>query len=230
MNGISAAKSFRGAIVDSSLGMLHNRNIETVRDGTGKAGAMREQKQVLKLSVKLLALGFLFSCGSPANPPAPKWTAENLNASSGAAAKPAAPKPPAPPKPDPGTTSSLDALRKGEAAMAGPLKDVNFAFDSVALSNAARATLKANADWLKSNAAARIQVEGHCDERGTAEYNMALGAKRAQAALDYLATLGIAASRMSTISYGEEIPVCKDKTEDCWAKNRRARFVIAASK
>ncbi len=121
-------------------------------------------------------------------------------------------------------------MRKGEAATAGPLKDVNFAFDSVALSEAARATLKVNADWLKSNAAARIQIEGHCDERGTAEYNMALGAKRAQAAMDYLATLGIAASRMSTISYGEEIPLCKDKTEDCWAKNRRARFVIAASK
>jgi peptidoglycan-associated lipoprotein len=220
---------FRGEIVDSSHGMLHNRNIKTVRDGTGKVGAMREQKRVFQAAVKLLALGFLFSCGNPANPPAPTWTAENLNASSGAA-KPEAPKPPAPPKPDPGTTSSLDALRKGEAATAGPMKDVNFDFDSVALSESARSTLKANADWLKSNAAARIQIEGHCDERGTAEYNMALGAKRAQAAMDYLATLGVAASRMSTISYGEEIPVCKEKTEDCWAKNRRARFVITASK
>jgi peptidoglycan-associated lipoprotein len=191
---------------------------------------MREQKRIIQGAVKLLALGFLVSCGSPANPPPPTWTAENLNASSGAAAKAEAPKPPAPPKPDPGTTSSLDALRKGEAATAGPMKDVNFDFDSVALSEIARAILKANADWLKSNATARIQIEGHCDERGTAEYNMALGAKRAQAAMDYLATLGIAASRMSTISYGEEIPLCKDKTEDCWAKNRRARFVITASK
>jgi len=191
---------------------------------------MREQKQFFHTVVRLLALGFLFSCGSPANPPTPTWTAENPNASSGAAAKPEAPKPPAPPKPDPGTTSSLDALRKGEAATAGPMKDVNFDFDSVVLSEVARSTLKANADWLKSNTAARIQIEGHCDERGTAEYNMALGAKRAQAAMDYLATLGVAASRMSTISYGEEIPVCKEKTEDCWAKNRRARFVITASK
>ncbi|HWH78394.1 MAG TPA: OmpA family protein, partial [Candidatus Binatus sp.] len=73
-------------------------------------------------------------------------------------------------------------------------------------------------------------IEGHCDERGTAEYNMALGAKRAQAAKDYLATLGIVANRISTISYGEEIPVCKEKTEECWAKNRRDRFVISASK
>ena len=191
---------------------------------------MREQKRIFQGAVKLLALGFLVSCGSPANQPPMTWTAENPTASTGLAAKPEAPKPPAPPKPDPGTTSSLDALRKGEAATAGAMKDVNFDFDSVALSEGARATLKANADWLKANAAARIQIEGHCDERGTAEYNMALGAKRAQAAMDYLATLGVAASRMSTISYGEEIPVCKDKAEDCWAKNRRARFVITASK
>jgi peptidoglycan-associated lipoprotein len=110
------------------------------------------------------------------------------------------------------------------------LKDIGFNFDSAALSESARATLKANADWLKANAASRIQIEGHCDERGTAEYNMALGAKRAQAAMDYLATLGIAGNRMSTTSYGEEIPVCKESNEECWVKNRRARFVLAAAK
>jgi peptidoglycan-associated lipoprotein len=107
---------------------------------------------------------------------------------------------------------------------------VNFDFDSVALSETARATLRANADWLKTNATARVQIEGHCDERGTAEYNMALGAKRAQTAMDYLATLGIAANRLSTISYGEEVPLCKEQTEECWARNRRARFVISDSK
>ena len=110
------------------------------------------------------------------------------------------------------------------------MKDIGFNFDSAALSDDARATLRGNADWLKANATARIQIEGHCDERGAADYNMALGAKRAQAAMDYLATLGVAANRMSTISYGEEIPVCKDKTEECWTKNRRDRFVVAASK
>jgi peptidoglycan-associated lipoprotein len=124
----------------------------------------------------------------------------------------------------------LEALKQGQSATGGPLKDIGFNFDSAALSDDARATLRANADWLKANATARIQVEGHCDERGEANYNMALGAKRAQAALDYLATLGVTANRMSTISYGEEIPVCKEKTEECWSKNRRARFVIAASK
>ena len=178
--------------------------------------------------VRLLVLSFLFACGNPANPPPQKWTSENPNAP--APAKVEAPKPPPAPKPAPPETSSLEALKQGQTAAGGPLKDIGFNFDSAALSDDARATLRANADWLKANATARIQIEGHCDDRGTAEYNMALGAKRAQAAMDYLATLGITANRMSTISYGEEIPVCKEHTEDCWAKNRRDRFVIAASK
>jgi len=185
---------------------------------------MREQNRLLRYGVNLLAAMFLISCGGTANPPPPKWTAENPSASTGAP-----PKPPAPAKPDPGSSSSLDALQKGEAATGGPMKDIGFNFDSAALSEDARATLRANADWLKGNGSARIQIEGHCDERGTAEYNMALGSKRAQAAMDYLASLGIAANRMSTISYGEEIPVCKEKTEDCWAKNRRGRFVVTAA-
>jgi peptidoglycan-associated lipoprotein len=71
-----------------------------------------------------------------------------------------------------------------------------------------------------------VDIEGHCDERGTNDYNMALGAKRAQAAMDYLTTLGVASGRLSTTSYGEEVPVCEEHTEECWAKNRRDRFVI----
>jgi peptidoglycan-associated lipoprotein len=183
---------------------------------------MREQKRILRNGLKLLAITFLVSCGNPVNPPPPKWTAENLPAEK---PKPEASKPEASaPK------TSLDELRSGKPAAAGPLNDIGFNFDSAALSESARATLKSNADWLKANASARIQIEGHCDERGAADYNMALGAKRAQAALDYLASLGIAANRMSTISYGEEIPVCKEKTEACWARNRRARFVVGAAK
>ena len=190
---------------------------------------MRERKP-LRFALSLSGVIFLVSCGSPANPPPPKWTTENPSASTGAAGKVAASKPPAPAKADPGSQSSLEALRKGEATTTGPLKDIGFNFDSAALSESARATLKANADWLKANPAARVQIEGHCDERGTAEYNMALGAKRAQSAMDYLVTLGVAANRMSTTSYGEEIPVCKESTEECWSRNRRARFVVAAAK
>lgn len=125
--------------------------------------------------------------------------------------------------------SSLEALRRGQPSAtpaSSPLKDIFYEFDRYDLRADARATLKANADWLKANPSARVEIEGHCDERGTNEYNLALGAKRAQAAKDYLVTLGIAAGRLSTISYGEEVPVCKEQTEECWQKNRRARFVI----
>ncbi|MGH7793651.1 MAG: peptidoglycan-associated lipoprotein Pal [Candidatus Binatia bacterium] len=189
---------------------------------------MGAQKPRISYGLSLLAVAFLFSCGNPANPPPPKWTAENPSASSGQMAA-TTPKP-APAKPQESTTSSLDALRRGESASGGPLQDIGFNFDSAALSESARATLRANADWLKSNPSARVQIEGHCDERGAADYNMALGAKRAQAAQDYLATLGIAANRMSTVSYGEEIPTCKEHSEGCWVKNRRARFVVSGSK
>ena len=188
---------------------------------------MRERKPLLSYGLSLLAVTFLISCGQPANPPPPKWTVENSNASAGQASAAAKP---APPKPEVDKDSSLEALRRGEAAGSGPLKDISFNFDSANLSETARATLKANAEWLKANPSARVQIEGHCDERGTAEYNMALGAKRAQAAMDYLSTLGVAANRLSTISYGEEIPVCKEHNEDCWVKNRRARFVTSAAK
>lgn len=129
--------------------------------------------------------------------------------------------------------SSLEAQRRGESTAtpgSSPLKEVYFDFDKYDLRQDARETLKANADWLKANPAARVEIEGHCDERGTNEYNLALGAKRAQAAKDYLVTLGLSAARLSTISYGQELPVCREHTEDCWQKNRRARFVIIAAR
>ena len=131
------------------------------------------------------------------------------------------------------TSSSLDQLREGKSSAtpaASPLKDVYFDYDRSDLRSDARDVLRANADWLKNNPATRIEIEGHCDDRGTNEYNLALGAKRAQAVKDYLATLGIAAGRLSTISYGAEIPVCKEQTESCWQQNRRARFVLLANK
>jgi peptidoglycan-associated lipoprotein len=129
--------------------------------------------------------------------------------------------------------SSLDDLKGGKAPVtpaSSPLKDVFFDFDRYDLSADARTVLRANADWLKKNPAARVEIEGHCDERGTSEYNLALGAKRAQAARDYLSSLGVAGERLSTTSYGEEIPVCRETTESCWKQNRRARFVVAPSR
>ena len=144
---------------------------------------------------------------------------------------------PAPPSPGQGQRSatgesttvqstSLEELQKGKPPAPGPLKEVFFSFDRYDLEGEARETLKVNADWLKRNSTTRIEIEGHSDERGTNEYNLALGAKRAQAARDYLVTLGIVTERLSTISYGEEIPACKEQNESCWRQNRRSRFVV----
>ena len=134
---------------------------------------------------------------------------------------------------DSAQSSSLEAFRRGQVipsalrrSAASPLKDINFDFDRYSLQPEARQTLKANAKWLKDNPSGRIEIEGHADERGTNEYNLALGARRAQTVKDYLSTLGIASDRLSTISYGEELPVCKGQGESCWQKNRRAHFVI----
>ncbi len=127
------------------------------------------------------------------------------------------------------SVGSLDATRKGGgpgSTKDGPLRDLAFGFDSYELDDAARASLREGAAWLKDNTKGRVEVEGHCDERGTVEYNLALGAKRARAAKDYLATLGVPNDRLSTISYGEELPLCTEHTDDCWARNRRDHFVL----
>jgi peptidoglycan-associated lipoprotein len=179
-------------------------------------------------SWSLLAMISLLGCGNPANPPEPKWTTENPSASSSKAGAAVAQKPVAESKAEK-SGGSLDDLQKGTAT-SGPLKDVFFAFDRSDLSTDARAVLKENSDWLKKNPSAQVQIEGHCDERGTVEYNLALGSKRAQASRDYLETLGVPASRLSMISYGEEIPVCKENGESCWGKNRRARFVVMSGR
>ncbi|MGH7825240.1 MAG: peptidoglycan-associated lipoprotein Pal [Candidatus Binatia bacterium] len=134
---------------------------------------------------------------------------------------------------DASRSGSLDQLREGKSPItpaSSPLKDIFFEFDRYDLRADARDILRANADWLKKNSSARVEIEGHCDDRGTNEYNLALGAKRSQSVKDYLVTLGISTERLSTISYGEEIPVCKEPSDDCRGKNRRARFVVVPSR
>jgi len=108
----------------------------------------------------------------------------------------------------------------------GVLSTVYFEFDQYDLSDSTRAVLQANAQWLQGNPEYRIVVEGHCDERGTIEYNLALGEKRARAVVDYLADLGLGASRVRMITYGEERPEDPTSSEAAWSKNRRAAFVI----
>lgn len=192
---------------------------------------MWEQRSLRVGSLSMIIL-FLAACGPATNPPPPKWTAENKT-STGAASQGAMQRASRDIGRESRSDSSLDALRRGqstETPASSPLKDVYFGYDRADLQPDARATLKANAAWLKANPSSRVQIEGHCDERGTQEYNLALGAKRAQAAKDYLVTLGISADRLSVISYGEEVPVCKDTNEGCWQKNRRARFVLVSGR
>jgi peptidoglycan-associated lipoprotein len=106
------------------------------------------------------------------------------------------------------------------------LKDALFDFDRYDIRPDARTVLDSIASWLNKNRDINVLIEGHCDERGTNEYNLALGEKRAQAAKDYLISKGITLTRMNTISYGEEKPTCTEQNEDCWQKNRRAHFVV----
>lgn len=113
------------------------------------------------------------------------------------------------------------------ADMRKALENIYFDFDSSTLSDTARQALSRNFETLKKNPPVKIRIEGHCDERGSDDYNLALGERRAQAAFRYLTSLGIPAGRLSTISYGNEKPADRGHDEAAWAKNRRDEFVIA---
>jgi peptidoglycan-associated lipoprotein len=109
----------------------------------------------------------------------------------------------------------------------GPLADIHFDYDQATLTDEARGILEKHALWMQNHREAKIMVEGHCDERGTVEYNLALGSQRAQSARDYLASLGVAADRLRTTSYGKERPIDPGHDESAWARNRRAHFAVS---
>jgi len=104
--------------------------------------------------------------------------------------------------------------------------DILFDYDKYDVREEDKPVLQNIANWLLKNTSAKLSIEGHCDERGTNEYNLALGDRRAKAARDYLIALGIASGRIEMLSYGEEMPSCKEQTEECWTKNRRDHFVV----
>jgi peptidoglycan-associated lipoprotein len=108
------------------------------------------------------------------------------------------------------------------------LKDINFDFDRYDIRPGDAKVLDENATWMKSNPNSLILIEGHCDERGTNEYNLALGERRAKSTMNYLVSQGVQSNRITLISYGEERPQCSEKTDACWAKNRRAHFLVKA--
>lgn len=119
-----------------------------------------------------------------------------------------------------------DISSKYLAGQEGMFKDVLFDYDKYDVKDMHKPTIKSISSWMIKNPSARLLIEGHCDERGTNEYNLALGDRRAKSVKDYLVSLGVQSARTDTISFGEEKPLCTEQTEDCWAKNRRAHFVI----
>jgi peptidoglycan-associated lipoprotein len=109
----------------------------------------------------------------------------------------------------------------------GPLADIYFEYDQARLADEARAILEKHALWLQNHRSAKVAIEGHCDERGTVDYNLALGEQRARATRDYLVSLGVAGDRLTTVSYGKERPLDPASNEAAWAKNRRAHFLVS---
>ena len=141
---------------------------------------------------------------------------------------PVAPPAPAPPPPAPAVTAAPAPPPPApkEFQPNDNVKPIYFDFDKSVIRPGDAKTLDASAAWVKQNANQLLLIEGHCDERGTNEYNLALGDRRAKAAMNYLVAQGISADRMTIVSYGEERPVCTEHTEACWAKNRRDQFMV----
>jgi peptidoglycan-associated lipoprotein len=139
-----------------------------------------------------------------------------------APATPEAPAAPAPPTPAPPTPAPAPPAAY---APVPELTDVHFDFDKSDIRPDAARVLDRNAEWLLANPDYLILIEGHCDERGTNAYNLALGDRRARSARDFLVARGVAAARMTTVSYGEERPQCIERSEECWSKNRRSHFL-----
>jgi len=159
----------------------------------------------------LIALLAIAGCGGKKATTAPPPTEPTDNTSTAPQVEETTPA-----TPDPATSDQLDVAS---------LSDAYFDFDSYSLSSEAKGTLEQNAKAIKGTNSGNVTIEGHCDERGTSAYNLALGEKRANAAKEYLVALGVNAARVSTVSYGKERPFDDGHDESAWAKNRRAHFV-----
>jgi peptidoglycan-associated lipoprotein len=184
--------------------------------------------------VVLVALALLAGCGGSKRKPA---VLTDPGARPSPSAYPPATATPEPEQPiaegpdttaiPPGGPTGEDFTPNDASGENGPLEDIRFEYDRAELSDTARATLEKHGLWLQNHRTAKLVIEGHCDERGTVDYNLALGDKRARAVKDYLASLGVAGERMNTVSLGKERPLDPSGTEEAFAKNRRAHFVVS---
>ena len=154
----------------------------------------------------------------------------SLVALAGCTTKPQASNEAPPPQTMTGDSSTQSSIVPGSAEdlRVNVGDTVHFAYDKYDIQDEDRAILQRQAAWLGKYPSVRVSVEGHCDERGTREYNLALGARRANAVKEYLVSLGVSAGRLDTISYGKERPMCSQSNEDCWAQNRRGVTIITA--
>lgn len=176
------------------------------------------------LVVPLLVLT-LFLVGCPKRPATTGAVAPAPSAPQAAPAPAPAPLAPAAAAPAPAPAPAAPMVKPSEFAPDANLKTIYFDFDKYDIRPGDAKTLDGDAAWLKSNADNLVLIEGHCDERGTNEYNLALGERRAKAAMNYLVAQGVQASRITIISYGKERPTCTEKNEACWSKNRRDQFL-----
>jgi peptidoglycan-associated lipoprotein len=181
--------------------------------------------------VFVLALAFSLAVAAAChkNPP-PQAPAPPVPPPSASPTPPPAPRPPAPtaaPTPAPLTEQEM-FNRKSLAELSAELSDVYFDLDKAEVRDDARPALQKNADWMKKWTSTQVTVEGHCDSRGSSEYNLALGTRRATAVRDYLVNLGVPVARLTVVSKGKEQPMCTEQTEACWQQNRRAHFVVTA--
>jgi peptidoglycan-associated lipoprotein len=185
-------------------------------------------------AIVLLVVMTVAACSRRTPPPSPPPPAPPPVATTPAPPPPPPPAPPPPAQPPaqvqrPLTEDEIFAKKSVDDLNAEmPLADVLFDYDQFAVRDDQRATLQKNADYLRRWTAVRVSIEGHADLRGTNEYNLALGERRASAIRDYLTGLGIGADRLVVLSKGEETPLCTDDTEPCHQRNRRAHFVITA--
>ena len=185
-----------------------------------------------QLIVATLVIGTALFAGCAKRPattaasaPAPTGTAATTGATGGGTGTPRTP--PAPPATTaPATPAPTARPSPKEFVAVADLKPIYFDFDKYDIRPGDAKVLDTNAQWLKSNADQLVLIEGHCDERGTNEYNLALGERRGKSAMNYLVSQGVQASRITIISYGEERPVCTQHNEECWSKNRRAQFLV----
>ena len=189
---------------------------------------VRRLASVLGLSLVLALV--VAGCHKKVPPPAPAPPPPPTPTAPVTPPPPPAPPPPAPaPAPRPLTEAEIFAGKSvAQLNDERPLDDVYFDLDKSEIREDAKSRLQKDADWMKKWTSTQVSVEGHCDSRGSAEYNLALGSRRANAVKEYLTNLGVAAGRLTVVSKGKEQPVCSEEGESCWQQNRRGHFVITA--